>query len=88
MGQVFSSPRSAAADAVHPISGFGAPVMDWSDQALARTWRTAGVLCLGIGVILHACVSWIPGTIFLLTGVWAVAKGNPQWRMRSKAVLA
>lgn len=75
-----------------PVNRLGAPhdagrhesaraaTLDWSDAALARTWRTAGMASLGLGVVLHACASWIPGTLFLLTGAWAVAKSSPQWR--------
>jgi hypothetical protein len=78
MSQVFSPSPS-------PSDRLGSPTarvvtLDWSDAALARTWRTAGMVSLGLGVVLHACASWIPGTILLLTGTWAVAKGSPRWR--------
>ncbi len=81
-----NAPRQLTAS--HGFHAGRAVTVDWSDEALARTWRTAGVLSLGLGVGLHAFFSWIPGTIFLLTGAWAVAKGSPQWRHRDKITLA
>ena len=86
MNPVYSSPSPAPAGqfGTAPSVSGQAPVqaatLDWSDAALARTWRTAGITSLSLGVVLHACTYWIPGTLFLLTGTWAVLKGNPQWR--------
>jgi hypothetical protein len=86
MNPVYSSPAPAPARQFGPtptVAGatpVQAATLDWSDAALARTWRTAGITSLSLGVVLHACTYWIPGTVFLLTGTWAVLKGSPQWR--------
>lgn len=55
--------------------------LDWSDQALARTWRTVGTVSMGIGII-NAFLPLLPTTVFLLIGVWAYGKGDPQLRER------
>ncbi len=52
---------------------------DWGDQALARTWRTVGMLSMGIGVV-NAFIPLLPTTVFLLIGVWAYGKGDPALR--------
>ena len=49
---------------------------DWGDKALARTWRTFGMLCFGIGVV-NAFLPLMPTTVFLLIGLWAYGKGDP-----------
>ena len=54
---------------------------DWGDRALARTWRTFGMLCFGIGVV-NAFIPLMPTTVFLLIGLWAYGKGDPALRER------
>jgi uncharacterized membrane protein YbaN (DUF454 family) len=54
---------------------------DWGELALRRTWRTLGGLCFGIGVV-NAFIPLLPTTIFLLIGLWAYGKGDPQMRER------
>ena len=54
---------------------------DWGDKALARTWRTFGMLCFGIGVV-NAFIPLMPTTVFLLMGLWAYGKGDPAMRER------
>jgi uncharacterized membrane protein YbaN (DUF454 family) len=54
---------------------------DWGDRALARTWRTFGMLCFGIGVV-NAFIPLMPTTVFLLIGLWAYGKGDPAMRER------
>ncbi len=87
MNPVYSSPAPAPSATLRVGSGRPehltqvlAAQIDWSDAALARTWRTAGITSLSLGVALHAFTHWIPGTFFLVTGTWAMLKGSPQWR--------
>jgi uncharacterized protein len=54
---------------------------DWGDRALQRTWRSVGALCFGIGVV-NAFIPLLPTTVFLLIGLWAYGKGDPQMRER------
>lgn len=54
---------------------------DWSQPALERTWRTVGMLSMGIGIV-NAFLPLLPTTIFLLIGVWAYGKGDPAMRER------
>lgn len=54
---------------------------DWSERALARTWRTVGTVSLSIGVI-NAFIPLLPTTVFLLIGLWAFGKGDPMMRER------
>jgi hypothetical protein len=54
---------------------------DWSDLALQRTWRSAGVLLMLIG-LLNAFVARLPALLFFLLGVWAHLKGDPVLRDR------
>jgi hypothetical protein len=54
---------------------------DWSDQALQRTWRSAGFLLMLIGLG-NAFVARLPAMIFFLLGVWAHLKGHPALRDR------
>lgn len=47
---------------------------DWSQPALARTWRTLSMLLATLGVI-SATLHWsIPAAVFCLMGLWAHAK--------------
>lgn len=54
---------------------------DWGEQALRRTWRTVGSVCIAIGVV-NAFIPLLPTTVFLLMGAWAYGKGDPQMRER------
>ena len=54
---------------------------DWSDAALQRTWRSAGVLLMLIGLA-NAFVARLPAALFFLLGVWAHLKGHPTLRDR------
>jgi hypothetical protein len=54
---------------------------DWSDEALHRTWRTAGVLLMLIGLA-NSFVARLPAALFFLLGIWAHLKGNPVLRDR------
>jgi uncharacterized membrane protein YbaN (DUF454 family) len=54
---------------------------DWGELALRRTWRTLGALCFGIGVV-NAFIPLLPTTVFLLIGLWAYGKGDPEMRQR------
>lgn len=64
-----------------PRSGQGAALPDWSQQAVQRTWRTFGTLFVGIGII-NAFINLWPSTVFLLMGLWAYGKAEPEMRER------
>jgi uncharacterized membrane protein YbaN (DUF454 family) len=68
---------SARAEALPPIDS----TMDWGDRALARTWKTVGTLCFAIGIV-NAFIPLLPTTVFLLLGIWAYGKGDPEMRER------
>jgi uncharacterized membrane protein YbaN (DUF454 family) len=55
--------------------------MDWGDKALARTWKSVGTLCFAIGIV-NAFIPLLPTTVFLLLGIWAYGKGDPEMRDR------
>ena len=44
-----------------------------------RIWKGVGATCFAIGVI-NAFIPLLPTTIFLLIGVWAYGKGDPEMR--------
>ena len=52
---------------------------DWGEQALQKTWRSAGVFLMLVGLI-NTFVSRLPATLFFLLGIWAHLKGNPVMR--------
>lgn len=54
---------------------------DWSERALARTWRTVGTISFTIALI-NAFIPLLPTTVFLLIGLWAFGKGDPLMRER------
>lgn len=72
-------PRASA----HGIRSMVAPTGrgDWGDRALRRTWRSLGALCFTIGVV-NAFIPLLPTTIFLIMGLWAYGKGDPDMRDR------
>ena len=73
--------HTQAAPALQPARVGTAPSMDWGDKALARTWKTVGTLCFAIGIV-NAFVPLLPTTVFLLLGIWAYGKGDPEMRER------
>lgn len=50
---------------------------DWSQRAVQRTWRTVGTVFVAIGVV-NAFIPLLPTTLFLLIGLWAFGKSDPQ----------
>ena len=81
-----TAPRSRASSAVshrHGILPSAALALgdDWSDEALHRTWRSAGVVLMLIGLA-NAFVARLPALLFFLLGVWAHLKGHPVLRDR------
>jgi uncharacterized membrane protein YbaN (DUF454 family) len=73
--------RAHTAPALQPAGVDTAPNMDWGDRALARTWKTVGTLCFAIGIV-NAFIPLLPTTVFLLLGIWAYGKGDPEMRER------
>lgn len=74
--------RANAGHGIRPLPALGEQ-SDWSERALQRTWRSVGRLCMLIGLISALVFSpTLPAAVFLLTGIWAYAKGDPVWRER------
>jgi len=76
--------RSQVASAHEPSAPSHQSTMDWGDKALARTWKTVGTLCFAIGIV-NAFIPLLPTTVFLLLGIWAYGKGDPEMRDRMLA---
>ena len=76
------TPRNPALQhhGILPVASLGRG-HDWSDVAAQRTWRTAGIVLMAVGV-LNAFVSRLPALIFFVLGVWAHLKGHPVLRDR------
>lgn len=72
------SAPNLAPEGVHGIRPLSSEARssDWSDQALRRTWRSVGGVCVLIGII-NAFIPLMPTTVFLLIGLWAYGKGDP-----------
>lgn len=77
-------PLALRAPSVPGVQGSGdqpQQALDWGDKALARTWKTFGTICFGIGIV-NAFIPLLPTTVFLLLGIWAYGKGDPELRDR------
>jgi uncharacterized membrane protein YbaN (DUF454 family) len=79
----FSKQSARQVSPAHGIKPGITPLMshDWSEKALQRTWRTFGTLCVAVGVV-NAFIPLLPTTVFLLIGLWAYGKGDPEMRQR------
>ena len=59
---------------------------DWGEQALYKTWRSAGTLLILMGLA-HAFLARLPAVVLVFLGIWAQLKGHPEVLRRLQAAL-